>query len=498
MINLYRIKELRALEAAARASLPAGTLMQRAGDAAARWIDGWLRACGPRAPGSASVLLLCGPGDNGGDGFQCALTLQGLGHDCQCWAPLAGTSEDAGAARARWLKCGGRIVQTLPETLAFDLAVDALLGIGIGRPLADPFLAALRQVQQCGLPVIALDVPSGLDADTGAWQGAVAGAAALHTVTFLADKPGLHMLDGADAAGEIRVESLGIEEWAGTHGASGCLNGPAQFEALQRRRPRNSNKGDYGTVVVVGGAVGMVGAALLAARAALRLGAGKVLVECTGAPEMRVDPGQPELMLRAEAALPGASVLVAGCGMGTGDDAKSRLRVLVAHDGPAVFDADALNCLAQDPELVAALRTRTRGTVLTPHPGEAARLLGRSTREVQQDRIGTALQLAREHASVVVLKGVGTVIAEASGAYALNPTGGPALASAGTGDVLAGMIGALVAQGADCATAARAATWLHGHAADAGGADVGLTASELAPLAARALARLRSATPRIS
>jgi hydroxyethylthiazole kinase-like uncharacterized protein yjeF len=497
MTLLYRIAEIRAREALGRAHLPAGTLMKRAGTGAADWIHRWSQG---RAGTSASVLVLCGSGDNGGDGFVCAEALARQGHRCLCWAPRPSGTHDAQAARARWTQAGGTCVELLPVDGDFDLAIDSLLGIGAQRPLEEPFLGALRWVQERGLPLVAMDVPSGLDADTGAWIGGVAGAPARHTLTFLGDKPGLHTLDGIEAAGAVEVLGLGLEELGVAAAASGQLNGPEHFAAFLRPRPINCNKGDFGTLAVVGGARGMVGAALLAARAALRLGAGKVVVDCVGAPELRVDPMQPELMFRSEPEFPEIDAAVAGCGLGTDAGARSRLERVLAGPARLVLDADALNCVAQDADLRSRLRARgadgKAATVLTPHPGEAARLLGSTTAAIQQDRVDSALALARQLGAIVVLKGAGSVIAEPTGRYTINGTGSPALASAGTGDVLAGMIGALLAQrdaGADATGAVRAAVWLHGRAADAFGADVGLTASEIAPLAARALSDLRRA-----
>jgi len=277
MSALFRIQELRALEASARATLPAGTLMQRAGTAAAQLAHRWQLARGGDPNGS--LLVLCGPGDNGGDGFACAHALQGLGYRCVCWAPLPSLSADALGARAQWTQSGGVTLETLPQTQAFDLVIDALLGIGAQRPLADPFLAALRWVRTQGIPVFALDVPSGLNADTGAWVGGVAGAPARRTITFIGDKPGLHTLDGLQAAGEVCVEVLGLEQAIGAAVQAGQLITPRLFSSLLQPRPSNCNKGDFGSVAVIGGARGMGGAALLAPRAAIRLGAGKVYVD---------------------------------------------------------------------------------------------------------------------------------------------------------------------------------------------------------------------------
>lgn len=509
---LYRVEELRRLEERAAASLPSGALMQRAGQSAAEWIHAWLAGgAGSAGVGAAQgpVLVLCGPGNNGGDGYSCAGALQRLGRGCLCWAPRAGKRADALAARARWQRDGGTIVEELPQAAGIALVVDAIFGIGMERALDEPYLGALRWAHSHALPLLALDLPSGLDADTGAWVGGVAGVPAQHTITFLGDKPGLHTLEGIDASGAVTLADLGVAEAPG--GAIGRLNEPALFPLCLRPRPANSNKGDFGTVSICGGAAGMVGAALLAARSALRLGAGKVFADFLGAPGLAFDPLQPELMLRPGALPPGVDVLVAGCGLGTEAAAHARLEHALAHDGALVLDADALNLLAADAQLRLALGARARcSTVLTPHPGEAARLAGLSTRAVQENRVRAALDLAQRLACIVVLKGAGSVIAVPAGdagRYFVNPTGGPALASPGTGDVLAGMIGALAAQapsGADADSRAQAllqavlaAVWLHGQAAADFGAQSGLTASEIAPLAARALARLRagSGTP---
>ena len=495
MHSLYRTEALRALEAGARASLPPGTLMERAGQAAAAWI----LASGP-VPGN--ILVLCGPGDNGGDGYCCALALRAAGQACRCWAPLPSQSPDARAARAQWQATGGETLHELPEAQGIGLVVDALLGIGAARPLREPLLPALHWARDHQIPVAALDLPSGLDPDTGAWIGGVKGVDARRTLTFLADKPGLHTLDGLQACGKLTIDHLGVQVPAGP----GRLNAPLEFAALCAARPRNTNKGDFGSLAVIGGATGMVGAALLAARAGLLLGAGKVFAACVGAPDLAVDPLYPELMLRSAPDLPQTDALVVGCGLGTDSTAHTLTRAALASLAALVLDADALNCIASDAGLQQTLHARGLDhggvTVLTPHPGEAARLLGCTTVQVQADRVASALELARRSAALVVLKGAGSIIAAPDGTYAVNPTGTPALASAGTGDVLAGMTGALLAQSQPAASAwaatwaaTCAATWLHGRAAELHGADLGLPASAIAALAARALGQLRPALP---
>lgn len=478
---LHTVAELRALEQDAQRSLPPGTLMARAGRAAARLIDGW---AGTRR---ASVCIVAGPGNNGGDGFVVASELAARGHDVQC--VLLGAAEptaaDARAAFGRWRDAGGSVLAALPAA-RFDIAVDAMFGIGLARPLQDAFLAAARWLESHAGRVIALDVPSGLDADRGAWVGGVAGVRADRTVTFLGDKPGLHTGAGLDAAGEVFVDRLDVAA-----PASACvLAAPDDFPDVARPRARDSHKGSFGNVLAIGGGRGMVGAALLAARAALRLGAGRVYVDCIGAPELRVDPLQPELMFRPYASIADPECAIVGCGLGVDADARAALNWTLGRPRSVVVDADGLNLVAADAALQEVLRKRSGTTVLTPHPLEAARLLQRPAQAVQDDRVGAARTLAERFGAIVVLKGAGTVIAEPSGRAAINPTGSPALASAGTGDALAGMVGALLAQGGDAWPAVVAAVWLHG-AAVAGLGDIGVVAGDLAPRAADVLRGLR-------
>jgi hydroxyethylthiazole kinase-like uncharacterized protein yjeF len=486
MTALYRTEELREIERQHAQQLPPGTLMSRAGSAAARWLD----RRSPARP--AAFIVLCGPGNNGGDGYVVARALRELGHACVCWAPVQPGAGDAQAARAAWAAAGGESTTRLPAGGRFDVIVDAMFGIGLSRPLSDPYREASRWANDSGIEVVALDVPSGLDADSGTWVGDAAGVRAAATVTFLGDKPGLHMSDGCDAAGEVHVDSLGIDAPPG----AGRLNGPDQFEAVLARRRHNSHKGVYGNVAVVGGDVGMIGAALLAGRAALRLGAGRVYVCCVGAPDLHVDPLCPELMFRTLERIPPVDAAVIGCGLGNSEPARRALRLALGQDTPVVLDADALNLIAGDERLRQALSERQAPAVVTPHPVEAARLLaGVPAIHVSSDRIAAATLLAQQLDCMVVLKGAGTVIVdrhEGADRYWVNPTGGPALASAGTGDVLAGMIGALIAQGFGVQAATLAAVWLHGQAAHAHGADVGLLASEVPELAVRELAVLRN------
>jgi hydroxyethylthiazole kinase-like uncharacterized protein yjeF len=492
MHPLPRVPELRALERAAAANLPPGELMLRAGRAAAKAAGGLL-AGGAGTPAiPAGVLVLCGPGDNGGDGFTCATALRGAGVSCACWAPEPGRSDDATRARAAWLAAGGEIVDSRAFEQPWDLVVDAVFGIGLSRPPGPPWSKALAWAASQAAPILALDVPSGLDADTGLWVGGAAGAAATLTVTFLADKPGLHGGAGPDAAGRILVACLDVPQ----AGSAGCLLEPADFPQVLRARQRDAHKGTSGSVCVVGGARGTTGAALLAARAALRMGAGRVYVDLVGTPSgprIDCDPQQPELMFRAAGEVPEGAVFITGCGLGQDGNAREAVAQSLARTATLVLDADAINLLAADGGLAAALRARPALTVLTPHPLEAARLLGRSLAGVQADRIGAALEIAGKFGAHVVLKGAGSIIASPEGRWALNPTGSPALATAGSGDVLSGMIGALVAQGCEFGEAVAAAVWLHGRAGELHGGDVGLVAGEIAKIAVGELVRLRAA-----
>lgn len=475
---LFRQQRLREIEKDAAAGLPVGTLMQRAGEVAAAWIA--------RSFSQARrTIVVCGPGNNGGDGYVCATALRAVGRAVECVALAPPATDDARAAAARWDAAGGRTHAALDSTAEADLGIDAMFGIGLARPLAGPYLEAAEWLNR--RTCVALDVPSGLDADTGAWVGRVAGVRAAATITFLGAKPGLFTADGADACGQVVVDGLGIRAAA----SDGALVDPSDFAAVCRPRPRNTHKGRFGNVAVIGGAAGMVGAALLAARGALRLGAGRVYVD-TLAGTMDVDPTMPELMFRATDTLDEPRVTVLGCGLGTSEQAAARLSAALARPDPCVLDADALNLVAAEVTLRNALAARSTATVLTPHPLEAARLLGSSAAEVQADRVSAARHLAASLRAIVVLKGAGSVVATPE-RWWISPTGTPALSTAGSGDVLAGMIGALLAQGFEPAPAVLAAVWLHGRAADEFGADLGLVAGEIAPRAASALAKLRAA-----
>ncbi|WP_323141648.1 NAD(P)H-hydrate dehydratase [Massilia phyllosphaerae] len=495
--QLYSVAQIRAIEQAAQAGLPPGTLMRRAGAAsAARALD--LLKGRPVADLSLPVMVLAGPGNNGGDALEAAVHLSEAGWTVEV-VHLAGStpSPETQAALERARGAGLRFIDAVAADAQYALVVDGLFGIGLTRPLTGQARQLAEQVNIMRGPVLALDVPSGLDADTGAivGPGGVA-VAATHTITFLGDKPGLHTGDGCDYAGRVSVDLLDV---AVREAAQVRCNTPALFGACLAPRRRNSHKGSFGDVAVLGGAPGMLGAGLLAARGALFAGAGRVFLVALDA-ALGVDPLQPEIMLRDAAGFAfERRTVVAGPGLGDSSQAMRLLGKVIDGSGPLLLDADGLNLVAASPDLQARLAHHDGPVVLTPHPLEAARLLGVTAAIVQADRLENARELAQRLNAVVVLKGAGSVIARQDGEVAINPTGNPGLATGGSGDVLAGVCGALLGQGWPAWEAALGAVWLHGAAADRlvadGAGPIGLTAGEL-PRAIRAERnRLVAATP---
>jgi len=481
---VLRVEAVRALEAR-HADKP---LMERAGGAAA---DVALACLGSR-PGL--IVVLAGPGNNGGDGFVVARRLRESFHDVVVVfdGDPARLPRDAAAACEAWRAAGGTIV-TAPPAGRPALVVDALFGIGLARALAAPYPSRIDWANGCGSPILALDVPTGLDADTGtAIEPAIRATA---TATFIALKPGLLTHRGVALCGTLTAHDLGIDvEAAGAadgHLLTWDALAPALPDVLYRRDP-TAHKGTFGTVAIIGGDRGMVGAPLLAARAAVRSGAGKVRVGFIADDAPAVDAVAPEAMLRdAHTVLAApADALVVGCGLGAGTRGHDALVRALATDTPIVLDADALNAIAAEPALAAQVRTRSAATLATPHPAEAARLLGCDTAEVQRDRLRAATAIAQALRAHVVLKGAGSVLAHPDRTFDVNASGGVALASGGSGDVLAGMLGALLAQRIDPKAALRIGVCLHGAAADrlvaSGIGPLGVGASEL-PDAARAL-----------
>lgn len=464
---LHDAAATRAIESAAAASLPPHTLMQRAGEAVARLALAL-------APHARTVWVACGPGNNGGDGFEAASHLASAHRRVvvTCLGDAHALPEDARQSLARAQAAGVTFSDEPPEQA--DLMIDAILGIGARRALegrAAQWQARMAQAIQAGAPVLAIDLPSGLNADTGQGQS----VQATHTLSLLTLKPGLFTGRGRDAAGQVWFDTLGV--------AADTAAPTAHLLPAPEDRPRrhDSHKGSWGDVAVVGGAPGMTGAALLAARAALHGGAGRVFLGLLDGGSMAVDPGQPELMLRPVDTLDFTDLHLA-CGCGGGEAVRAVLPRALHQARTLVLDADALNAVAADTALQALLRSRcARGkpTVLTPHPLEAARLLQCTAGEVQADRLAAARALAARLGATTVLKGSGTVVATADGTAWINPTGNARLATAGTGDVLAGMVAARLAAGANAAVAAGEAVFLHGQLADDEDADRALVASAL-------------------
>jgi ADP-dependent NAD(P)H-hydrate dehydratase / NAD(P)H-hydrate epimerase len=499
-LPLLTVAELRALEQEAAASLPEHTLMGRAGAAAARFLveqaghDGSVSADHP-------VWLVAGPGNNGGDALVVATELRRAGVAIEVCMPVDVKPDDALWALAAARDAGVTISATPPASFdAYSWLVDGMFGIGLARPLEGVFADVAKRLaaraRQQGR-VLALDVPSGLDSDTGNVVGSGVAVRATHTVTFIGAKPGLYMASGRDLAGAVTVAPIGLDTASRTklH-----LNAPSLFAASLPPRDFATHKGTFGSLAVVGGDTGMCGAPVLAARAALYTGAGKVHVAFIGSGAPAYDPPHPELMLHDvdDLELDSMDALAIGCGMGHRDRASVTLHDALELDVPILLDADALNLLSKDDALQEAVQARSAQNgvpcVLTPHPLEAARLLETDAPTVQADRLAAARALAARYASIVVLKGTGTVIAAPDGRIAINPTGNAGLATGGTGDVLGDIIGALLAQHLPPFEAALAGVYLHGLAADTlsaqGDGPAGLTAGELAPMVRTLLNRL--------
>lgn len=492
--------QIRTMEQAALAQ--GQPLMERAGAAAAA-LARQLLADLPRTPGR-SALVVAGPGNNGGDAFECAVRLK------RDWfrvtVAFAGDRDrlppDARAALGRWEAAGGTLESDIPEQGHWDLIIDGLFGMGLSRPLRGRHAEWVARINALDAPVLALDVPSGLNADTGAVMGDAVRAA--HTLTFIARKPGLLTLDGPDRCGILHCDELGLST---TPDASQPPPGFLLDAGVLRgapRRPRNFHKGLAGDVGVLGGAEGMVGAALLAARAALRMGSGRVFVGFLAKHAPAVDFTHPELMMRDPArVLAECPVLVLGPGMGSSDDAGELLQAALSRTFSGrqtlVLDADALNLIGAHEALAALAAEHDGPMVMTPHPAEAGRLLGVETAEVQRDRLAAALALARRYRCLILLKGNGSVLAEPSGGWCINPSGNPGMASAGMGDALAGMLASLLAQRLPPARALQLAVWTHGAAADElaamGRGPLGITASDVITQAAALLNRALTPTP---
>jgi hydroxyethylthiazole kinase-like uncharacterized protein yjeF len=467
---LFAVTTTRRIESEGRSGGLPASLMDRAGEAVARLALAL-------APHATRILVLAGPGNNGGDGLEAAARLRAFGKQAEVvlLGDAAALPADAARAHARAREAGVTI-ESWPRASdeAPGLVIDALLGIGATRPPSGDIATAIGQVAAFaarGIPVLAVDLPSGLDPDRGQPLGEAC-VVADHTLALIGARPGLFTASGRDYAGTVWTDNLGLD-LAG-HAPDAWLVGTAGGAPSIRPRRHAEHKGSFGDVAIVGGATGMTGAALLAARAAHAAGAGRVFLDLFGAEAatLTADFERPELMLRAgwwrgAAATVELSTVVCGCG--GGDAVRAALPRLVGLASRLVLDADALNAIATDTALrtmLAARASRERATILTPHPLEAARLLATTTQAIQADRLGAAKALAERYRATVVLKGSGSVVATPGEAPRISATGNASLASAGTGDVLAGWIGGRWRPGASAFDIATLAVVEHGAAAD--------------------------------
>ena len=482
--TIMNLEESRELEARCAVRMGLDTLMRRAGTFAAKWLD-------ERLP-CPHVTVLAGPGNNGGDAIVCACELKRLGHTVQLVMPGGEPkTELAREMLADWIALGGTVISDPYMTEKADAVVDGLFGTGLKRPITGDYLDAILWFNERQCFRLALDVPSGLHSETGHWVGTMPGVTADATVTFLSAKSGLYMNEGVDAAGAVIVSELDVSVPLTRLG----LIEYSDFDHICQPRPKFSHKGTFGHVAVVGGAEGHIGAALLSARAALRMGAGTVTVELLTPNAMMVDPVAPELMF-SSTPLDFSRFSAAGIGPGLGQSAaaKARLEAALASNIPLVLDADALNLIAGDKALLTTLLHRTVATVLTPHEAEGARLLKVTPQIIQSDRVNAVRDIALQTGAITVLKGPGTLIAMRSSRTWLSPYATASLATAGSGDVLSGMIASFLGQRYDTVESVLGAVMLHGYAGKERVA--GLTASEIASIAVEPLETYRRTNAR--
>jgi ADP-dependent NAD(P)H-hydrate dehydratase / NAD(P)H-hydrate epimerase len=457
--TVYEADAVRRIDAAAIAGGIAGSaLMQRAAQAA--WLHGR-----QRWPGAQRIAVLCGPGHNGGDGYALALLATAAGCTVRLFQWQDPPQSDTAAPFVRAWRAQGGLIEAAEAAAGWtpDLWVDALLGIGLNRAPPDDLATLIESVNAHPAPVLAMDVPSGLNASTGAQPGAAIQAAL--TVSFIAHKLGLWTGAGPHFAGTRMLASLDVPPQAFANIApAATLIDAVTGDDLPRRR-QHAHKGQHGHVLVVGGNTGAIGAVLLAGRAALRGGAGYVSVATRSEHVAALVAAQPELMVhgidQVDTLMPllrKASVVAIGPGLGQDRWARALLDAAISSGRPAVIDADGLNLLAQRPQQLG-------GTVLTPHPGEAARLLGATVVEVEHNRLNAVHRLAQGYGSTAVLKGAGSLVSDGR-RTACCPTGNPGMAVAGMGDALTGVIAALMAQGMAPFDAARAGVRVHADSGD--------------------------------
>lgn len=499
MKPLFSIEQIRHIET--DSAIEANILMRRAAQAISLWLQRQLQA-GER------VLFLAGAGNNGGDALTAAFMLAAAQPDVTIEIWLTALPEQctpltqqaySKLQQAHYPNIATKIITSeheLPSTRAADWIVDGLFGIGLSKPITSipaTLVSIANDLALQGTRILAIDLPSGLDANHGNTSSSTQPnetppvvIRAHHTLTMIGLKPGLYTSYGRDYAGEIHLAKLDIPEtFYPTPQA--YLNDPEFFQAALPQRPHSGHKGNYGKLAILGGAHGMIGAPLLSGRAALLSGAGKITIGLLATSNPMVDWLYPELMLTSATDLDLNKFQALLIGPGMGQATHDLIAAALQQTTPCIIDADALNQIADSDELLEKLYQRKNkhyATILTPHPLEAARLLCSDVASIQSARLESAKMLANKTGATIVLKGSGTVICETDQPILINPTGNGALATAGTGDVLAGVIAALVAQGMSGYLAASASVWLHGQAADdlviTGHGPIGLNASALA------------------
>ena len=476
--EIYSVASVRAIDQVAinDAGISGYVLMTRAAEAA-------LNEAVARFPDAQRWQVICGAGNNGGDGYVLARLAATRGIDVSVLTMLSpdALKGDAATAYQDFAATGGA-AGSYDDSLdtEADLLVDALLGSGLERNVEGAFAGMVEAINRHAAPVLALDIPSGLNADTGMVMG-VAVQADL-TVTFVGLKTGLFLNEGPVHVGELRFAGLAIPpECRAAQDAVLQRINVDTLKCLLAPRKRNAHKGDFGHVLIVGGGPGMSGAVRLCGEAALRSGAGLVSVATHPSHHAMITAGRPELMCHAvdSAAdlvplLARTTVIAIGPGLGTGEWSRAMFDAVMQSDLPLVIDADALNLLSRS-------AVRKPDWILTPHPGEAARLLECKTGAVQQDRRGALADLAEKYGGTAVLKGSGTLVTAADGPCWLCTAGNPGMAAPGMGDVLTGIIGALRAQGLPAEMAAVGGVDIHANAGDAAAASGqrGLMASDL-------------------
>ncbi|HKS58488.1 MAG TPA: NAD(P)H-hydrate dehydratase [Steroidobacteraceae bacterium] len=462
-VAVHTADQVRALDRHAIDDLriPSYTLMTRAAEAALRV----LRSCWPSAQ---RVAVVCGPGNNGGDGYVLARLARAERLDVFAIAlhEPARLQGDARRAHDDFVAAGGKVVGWHADFLrAVDVVVDAIFGVGLSRAVAGAAAEAIAAINDGDKPVLALDIPSGLHADSGEVLGVAVRAS--RTLAFIGLKLGFYLDEGPNCTGIVMCDVLELppDALAHVHAAATRIDEPAIAELLPPRR-RTAHKGQQGSVLVIGGNLGMAGAARMTGEAALRAGAGLVTVATRNENVPAIIGARPELMCRGVASaeelaalIAHADVIALGPGLGQDAWAKTMFDTALSNDRRAVVDADALNLLAQSP------RTNPLW-ILTPHPGEAARLLGKTAGEVQRDRLGAARAIVQRYGGTVVLKGAGTLVVTDEACPAICDRGNPGMASPGMGDVLTGVIAGVVAQSADLAAAARVGVLVHALAGD--------------------------------